>query len=144
METANYTTSITVDQTAGEAFAAICNVAGWWTRNCEGGTAQTGDVFTVRFGETYITSKVTELIPERKIVWQVIDCNKHWLKDKKEWNGTTMQWGIAAVDGKTQIRFTHLGLVDRLECFGVCVNAWGGYISGSLLKLITEGKGNPS
>jgi len=27
---------------------------------------------------------------------------------------------------------------------GVCSNAWGSYINGSLKKLITTGKGNPN
>ena len=30
------------------------------------------------------------------------------------------------------------------ECYDVCSNAWGQYITGSLGKLITTGKGEPN
>ena len=140
----DFTTTILVPQTPQEAFDAINHVPGWWTTNFEGQSEKLNDIFTVTFGKTFITSKVIELVPGRKIVWQVTDCNKHWLKDKKEWNGTKMSWEISEKDNKTLIRFTHLGLVSKLECYGVCVNAWDEYIKGSLFKLLTEGKGMPS
>jgi hypothetical protein len=31
-----------------------------------------------------------------------------------------------------------------VECYKDCSNAWGGYIKGSLYKLITVGKGEPT
>lgn len=43
-----------------------------------------------------------------------------------------------------QVRFTHAGLVPAYECYDVCSNAWGEYITGSLRKLITTGKGEPN
>ena len=33
------------------------------------------------------------------------------------------------------------GLVPEYECYDVCSNAWGNYITGSSRKLITAGKG---
>ena len=129
-----------VNATAQEAFNAINNVPGWWTKDFEGSSAKLNDVFTVRFGAVFITSKVVELIPGRKIVWLVLDCNKPWLKNKKEWNGTKMSWEISEKDNKTQIHFTHVGLVPEIECFGACSDAWGQYIKGSLFKLLTEQK----
>jgi len=44
---------------------------------------------------------------------------------------------------KTEIRFTHQGLVPKLECYDSCADAWGSYIGGSLRSLITTGKGHP-
>jgi hypothetical protein len=85
-----------------------------------------------------------ELIPGKKIVWQVLDCNKPWLKNTKEWNGTEMSWDISEKDGKTHIHFTHIGLVPVVECYDVCSNAWGEYLQQSLLPLITKGKGKPT
>jgi len=138
MKKQDYTASIIIDATAPEAFNAINNVPGWWTKDFEGSTGKPGDVFTVRFGDVYITSKVVEFISGKKIVWLVLDCNKPWLKNKKEWNGTKMSWEISEKDNKTQIHFTHVGLVSEVECYGVCSNAWGQYINGSLFKLFTE------
>jgi len=143
MKNQDYTASITVNATAQEAFNAINNVPGWWTKDIEGSTGKLNDVFTVRFGDVFITSKVIELIPGKKIVWHVLDCNKPWLKNTKEWNDTKMSWEISEKDNITQIRFTHVGLVPEVECYGACSNAWGQYINGSLSKLLTERKEMP-
>ncbi len=139
----NYHVSVSVNATAPKTFDAINSVAKWWTEDFKGDTQKLNNEFTVTFGETYITSKVTELVPGKKIVWLVTDCNKHWLKNKKEWVGTTMVWELEEAGNKTKINFTHLGLVPGLECYNGCENAWNSYIKSSLLKLVNEGKGKP-
>jgi len=143
MKEQDYHTSITANATAQEAFTAINNISGWWTIAFEGSAEKLLDIFTVRFGETYITSKVVELIPNHKIVWHVIDCNKHWLKNKKEWKDTLINWEISAENNTTQIKFTHIGLVPDIECYNGCEKAWNFYIKESLLKLLSDGKGIP-
>ena len=45
---------------------------------------------------------------------------------------------------KTEFRFTHVGLVPAIECYGDCSGAWGFYINDSLRSLITTGKGQPN
>ncbi len=144
MNAQGYKSGIIVDATPEQAFKAINNVRGWWSEDMEGALQKAGDVFTVRFGEIYITMKVEESIPGKKIVWNVIDCNKPWLKNTKEWNGTQLVWEIFEKHNKTQIQFTHVGLVPEVECFDVCSNAWVEYIQGSLLNLINTGKGKPT
>jgi len=143
METTDFTISLLVEQTPEQALNAINNVPDWWTKDFEGRTEKVNDIFTVRFGEVFITSKVVELIPGKKAVWLVTDCNKPWLKNKKEWVDTKMSWEISEKDNKTELRFTHLGLVPEIECFGVCSNAWTGYLRKSLWSLITTGIGQP-
>ena len=143
MKQRDYHTSITVDATTHEAFESINNVSQWWTESLEGSSQKLNDEFTVRFGETFVTVKIVELIPDRKIVWHVIDCNKPWLKDKKEWKDTKNSFEIFKNDNKTQINFTHLGLVPEIECFEVCSNAWSQYIQQSLWRLLITGKGQP-
>ena len=89
MSNKDFTTTILVDQTAKEAFNAINSVSGWWTENVEGEANKLNGVFTTHFGETFITMKVVELVPGKKVVWLVTDCYKDWVKgNKKEWNGT--------------------------------------------------------
>jgi hypothetical protein len=44
---------------------------------------------------------------------------------------------------KTELRFTHRGLVPAIECYGGCSGAWGYFINESLRDLITTGKGKP-
>lgn len=138
----DYTTTVIVNATTQEAFEGITHVAGWWTENTVGSAQNTGDVFTVHFGETWISSKVIDCIPFKKITWLVTDCHKHWLKDKQEWQGTEMSFEISGDDNQTQVRFTHLGLVPGIECYNGCSNAWGQYMQ-SLKSLINSGKGKP-
>src|SRR5687768_16127350 len=110
MRKKDYSVAITVSATQKETFKKINTISKWWTEDLEGSPQKLNDHFTVRFGETWITSKVVDMIPDKKIVWLVTDCNKHWLKNKKEWRGTNMNWDISTVDEKTQVTFTHTGL----------------------------------
>jgi hypothetical protein len=66
------------------------------------------------------------------------------VKDKGEWNGTRIVFEIARTGGKTELRFTHVGLVRAFECYGDCSGAWGFYINDSLRRRITTGKGEPN
>ena len=140
----NYTTTITVDQTPEEAFAAINNVRGWWTGDpgVEGSTDKLGDEFTYRYEDIhYSIQKITELVPGKKVVWLVLDARLNFTKDRAEWKGTEITFEISKKGNQTEIRFTHVGLVPQFECFDSCSDAWGSYINGSLRKLITTGKG---
>lgn len=141
MKKKDYHTSFKVNAPAGEVFNSINLVSKWWTADLKGSTQKAGDIFTVRFGQTFITMKITESVPGKKITWLVIDCNKHWLKNKKEWIDTKLAWEISTNNNATQVDFTHLGLVPGLECYDACENAWTGYLHSSLLNLVTSGKG---
>jgi len=143
----NYTATLTVDKTPKEVFAAINNVRGWWTGEpgIEGSTDKLGDEFTYRYTpHHYSKQKITEFIPGKKIVWLVIDSSINFVKDKSEWKGTKITFEIAKKGDKTEVRFTHVGLVPDIECYGACSNAWGSYIKSSLRNLITKGKGQPN
>jgi hypothetical protein len=145
MNNKNFTTTFTVNQTPEEAFAAINNVRGWWSGEIEGSTDRLGDEFTYRYKDVhYSKQKITELIPGKKVVWLVLDSQLNFVSDKSEWNGTEITFEIAQKDDKTEIHFTHVGLVPDYECYGACSNAWGSYINGSLRSLITTGKGEPN
>jgi hypothetical protein len=141
----NFTSTFTVDQTPEEAFAAINDVRGWWSGDIEGGTDKLGDEFTYRYKELhYSKQKVTESIPGKKVVWLVLDSHLDFIEDKTEWNGTKITFDISKRGDKTEVRFTHLGLVPDHECYGACSNAWGSYINGSLRSLISKGKRQPN
>ena len=145
MEIQNYTTSFLVDQTPAEVFAAINNVRGWWSGKIEGATDKLGEEWTYRYKDIhYSKQRITELVPGRKVVWDVLDGYLNFVTDRSEWKGTKISFDISRKGDKTELRFTHIGLVPQDECYNVCSDAWGGYINGSLRKLITTGKGRPN
>lgn len=142
MGTADFTTTFLVDQTPEAAFAAITDVRGWWSGEIEGGTARVGDVFTYRYKDIHrSTQKVIEVVPGRKVVWEVLDAWLKFTEDKTEWNGTKVIFEISGEGDKTAIRFTHQGLVPAFECYERCSSAWSFYINDSLRSLIAGGKG---
>lgn len=144
MKERDYHTSITVDATAQEAFDSINSVTKWWTENLEGSSQKLNDEFTVRFDDVHVSKqKLVEVIPFKKVVWLVTDSKLNFVKDKQEWTNTKIIFEILTRDNKTQVHFTHHGLVPEYECFDACSNAWGQYIQQSLLRLITTGKGQP-
>jgi len=145
MKAQGYTTSFTVDQSPEEVFKSINNVRAWWTGDIEGRTDRLGDEFTYRFQDLHCsTHKITELTPGKKVVWHTVDASINFVKDKTEWNGTDIVFEIARKGDKTELRFTHLGLVPAIECYGGCSGAWGSYINESLRSLIVKGKAQPN
>jgi hypothetical protein len=141
----DFTTSFTVDQSPAEAFAAITNPRGWWSEAIEGGTEKLGDEFFYANGDThYCTMRLTEVVPDERVVWHVVDNHFEFTNDEREWIGNDITFDIRAVDGRTQVQFTQHGLVPDYECFGVCSNAWTGYVNASLKSLIAMGKGAPN
>jgi hypothetical protein len=141
----NYTTTFTVDQTPEEAFAAINNVRGWWSQAIEGNTDKLGAEFKYHYQDVHrCTFKITEFVPGKKVVWHVLDNYFNFVKDKNEWIGTDVVFEIVKKGDKTEVHFTHVGLVPVYECYDVCSNAWSSYITGSLRNLITTGKGQPN
>ncbi len=141
----NFTTTFSVKQTPKKVFDAINDVRGWWSEEIEGSTDKLGDEFTYRYQDLHRSSqKITELVLGKKVVWHVVDSRLNFVKDKTEWNGTDIVFEIAKKDDKTELRFTHVGLVPALACYGDCSDAWGFYIKDSLRRLITTGKGQPN
>ena len=145
MQEQDYSISINVDASAAEAFKAINSVTKWWTENLEGSSQKLNDEFTVRFGEVHVsTQKIIEFVPDKKVVWLVSYSNLNFIKDNNEWTGTKVIFEVSQEDKKTTVKFTHLGLAPRKECFDACSGAWNQYIEGSLLSLINTGKGQPA
>ena len=141
----NFTTAFTVDQSAAEVFDAVNNVRAWWSGEIDGPTDKLGAVFTYRYQDLHqSTQKITEFVPGKKVVWRVLDGHLNFVKDKKEWIGTDVAFEIARKNGKTELRFTHVGLVPVFECYGQCSGAWGFYINDSLRNLIATGQGHPN
>lgn len=139
----NFSTRIQVAASPEKAEEAISEVACWWAKNFEGSAANLHDQFTVRFGETFVTFKIVDLIPGDIIVWEVKDCYLHWQTDKTEWNGTRVVWELLPENNGTKIIMTHIGLTPEVECYENCRGGWTEHINESLHNFITMGKGEP-
>lgn len=144
MTTADFTTTILVNQTPKEVFTAINNPQDWWSGEIKGSTDKLNDEFTYRYKEFHFSrQRIVELIPDQKVVWLVADSQINFVENKNEWTGTKICFEIAEQNNKTELHFTHLGLVPEIECFGGCSNAWSQLIQQSLFSLITTGKPEP-
>ena len=140
--TANFSTTFFVNQKPEEVFSAINNVSGWWQGEIKGSSKKLNDEFEYNMLDIhYSKQKLVEIITNEKIVWLVTDSNLSSFKNKKEWNGTKIIFEIKEINGKTQMRFTHIGLVPKFECYSDCSGAWGMLVEQSLFSLITTGKG---
>ncbi len=141
----DYTTSFTVEQSPEEAFAAITNPRAWWSEEIDGRTDHLGAEFVFHYQNLHkSTQKITEFVPSKKVVWDVTESHIGFVEDKTEWQGTDIVFEVAKKNGKTELRFTHVGLVPAIECYDDCSGAWGFYVNDSLRSLITTGKGQPN
>lgn len=145
MNSQSFTTTIVVDNSPSEVFNAITNVRGWWSEEIEGSTNKLNDEWNYHYQDVHRSKmKIVELIPDKKVVWLVMDNYFSFTKDKNEWNGNKLVFEITEKGNQTQLQFTQVGLVPEYECYDICQNAWTTYIQKSLYSLITTGKGQPN
>ena len=145
MVTPSFTTTIFVDQTPKQVFDAINNVRGWWSEEIEGATNKLNEEFKYHYRNVHrCQMKIVEFVPDKKVVWLVMDNDFNFTKDKSEWKGTKIIFDIAEKGKQTKMHFTHQGLVPQYECYQICHDAWTNYIKNSLRSLIITGKGMPN
>lgn len=144
MKNQDYSVSLTINASVHEVFERINEVHLWWTNELKGSSTKLNDVFTVQFADIHLsTQKIIELIPDKKIVWLVTDSNLSFVEKADEWTNTTIVFELTEKNGKTQIDFTHVGLVPVIQCYDGCSKGWDYFIKGSLYKYLAEGKGSP-
>ena len=101
MSASDFTTTLLVDQSPKEVFRAITNVRGWWSEEIEGGTEKLNDEFTYHFEDIHrCKMKLIEVVPDKKVVWLVLDNYFKFTKDKSEWKGTKVIFEISQKDIK--------------------------------------------
>jgi len=144
-ESKNFKATILVDQNPETAFNAIKNFRSWWSEEIEGNTDKLNETFFYHYQDVHLSKiKLIEIIPDEKLVYQVLDNQFNFVKDESEWINTKLIFEITSEGDKTRVQFTHEGLVPEYECYDVCNDAWTSYIQGSLQSLITTGKGKPN
>src|SRR6476646_8475528 len=91
----DFTFALESPHTPAFIFEILRDVMQWWTglygEQIEGSSGNLHDEFTFSAGGGMhnTTQRVIELIPDRKIVWQVTAANLTFLDDPAEWKDTT-------------------------------------------------------
>jgi len=142
METKDFNSSISAKISSGDAIKKISNVPDWWGVTFTGNAEKQDDTFIVKMGgDSFFNFTVVELIPEKRVVWLVTDCNMPWYSDKKEWANTKLIFDLTENNGVTDLKFTHEGLTPDTECYKDCEPGWTHWIKTSLFSYFTTGKG---
>ncbi|MEO7989985.1 MAG: SRPBCC domain-containing protein [Chryseolinea sp.] len=142
-ESKSFTATILVDQNPATAFTAIQNFRAWWSEVIEGNTDKLNETFFYHYKDIHLCKiKLIEVIPNKKLVYLVLDNQFNFIEDKTEWINTKLIFEITSEGSKTKVQFTHEGLVPECECYNVCNDAWSAYINKSLYNFITTGRGN--
>lgn len=141
LSSTNFTTTFFVNQKPTEVFNAINNVRGWWQGEIIGSTENVDNEFSYQMKDVHFSKqKIVEIIPNQKVVWLITE-SKLKFPNQIEWTGTKIIFDITEINNKTQIRFTHVGLVPAFQCYENCSWAWGELMQQSLQSLIVTGKG---
>ena len=116
------------------ALATVEGLCGWWTSDTQG-QSKTGGVIQFRFGASGFDTKVLELDPAKRVLWQVID-------GPEEWVGTKISFDLKQNDDWTIVLFKHQGWKEPVEFMHHCSTKWGVFLL-SLKSLLETGKGAP-
>lgn len=142
MANKDFSCSITANISENEAVKKISNVPEWWGISFTGNAEKQNDKFVVKMGgDSFFNFTVSELIPGKRVVWLVTDCNMPWYTDKKEWANNKLIFDVNENNGVTEINFQHEGLTPEVECYKDCEPGWTHWIKTSLFSYLTTGKG---
>lgn len=115
-------------------------LAAWWTNDTQ---AESGVGATLRFrfsaGGVEIggfVMKVLELVPARRVLWQVVD-------GPAEWIGTQIAWDLKQEGEFVIVLFNHQGWREPVEFMHHCSTKWAIFLM-SLKSLLETGQGSPN
>jgi hypothetical protein len=144
-----YSRSILLRSSAEAVFNAITQrIPDWWSREFTGSASKADDEFTVRFGPTFKTMKISKASEPTDVTWLciaqqiVMPDGLTPLKNPSEWVGNTISWHIAREADECRLTLTHIGLTPESECWVVCEPGWDQTMK-SLEKFLLDGCGQP-
>ncbi len=120
-----------------EVYSALTTVeglSGWWATDTDGKT-DVGGVLQFRFGPGGFDMRILELVPDRRVLWEVVD-------GPAEWIGTTVAWELKQEDEFTIVLFEHKGWAEPVEFMAHCSTKWAVFLL-SLKQLLETGTGAP-
>ncbi len=115
------------------ALTTLEGLAGWWTADTTG-DCNVGGAILFRFGDRgRIEMKVIELVPNRRVLWQVTGGPESWI-------GTKVSFDLSQDGDYTAILFKHAGWKEPSEFMHACSTKWAMFLM-SMKSLFETGKG---
>ncbi len=143
MRKQDFTTSFAVARKPSEVYQAINNPRAWWSNGIEGDTNGLQNEWTYRFEDNHKCKlRVVELVPEKKVVWLVVENYFKSFTGPYEWVDNKIVFDISSQGDLTQVVFTQIGLTSDQESFAASEYGWTGFIQRSLKQLIETGNGD--
>jgi len=116
------------------ALTTLEGLAGWWARDTTGAT-DVGGVIAFRFVPGGFDMKVVELVPGKRVLWEVVE-------GPAEWVGTQVSFELSQAGDFTIVLFEHRGWAEPVEFMYHCSTKWATYLL-SLKQLVETGTGAP-
>lgn len=130
----NYTKTISFIANAEKVFNALTKDLHLWWGKTSNVDLKTEGQFTIEFENGYWWSfKITEYIPNKKLIWKCIDGEPDF---NKEWIGHILHWVIKKKYSKTTVSFQQTGLTPKLHCYEVCSSTWDMFIGERLKQFV--------
>ena len=115
-----------------EALTTERGLAEVWTRELSV-SRQIGDTLTFRFGPDEDRMRLTELAPDRRVVWECVESDPQWV-------GTTIVFELEERSGKTSVKLGHLNWREVTPFYWSCNYNWAMFLY-SLKLYVEKGKG---
>lgn len=119
-----------------EALTSVSGLADWWTEDTTGDASHAGGIIAFRFTAGGFDIEVTELVPDKRVTWKVVDGPPEWIE-------TTITWELSEADGYAIVMFSHDGWREQVPFMAHCSTKWAIYLM-SLKMLIETGAGEPA
>ena len=121
---------------AYKALTTIDGLAGWWTSTTKGDSSKVGGGIHFQFGDRgFFDTKVLELSPNERVLWQVVD-------GPAEWIGTKISFELKQEGEQATVLFRHQGWKEPVEFMHHCSTKWAVFLM-SLKSFVETGKGAP-
>ncbi|MGC4102451.1 SRPBCC family protein [Ferruginibacter sp.] len=130
---------LVINSTADNIYNAITTQQGlenWWAKQTVA-KPEIGFVNVFVFGTVKNEMKISTLVPNKKVEWEII-------ASTGEWVGTTISFELEAKDNnKTIVRFDHNGWRAVTDLYAECNYTWARFMM-SLKSYCETGTGSPS
>ena len=128
----------TIEATPAEVFEALTTKEGiqsWWSVHTE--ATPSTDHINVAFDNNTVVFKlrVSELVPNEKVVWTVEG-------GPPTWPGTKISWQLSSGETGTGVAFSHGAFPEMSDGYAMVNYSWGWFIT-SLSFYLKQGAGMP-